>query len=161
MRPGSPVRNPATPPRNSSATHTAPAPATPAPAQVWVASVSYTKAVQINSAVAAQPIAGGRQGIFNRQATVEQVNTSEVLAVCHTRDEAELAVSIHKATHGQLQADYRVEQHQVAAPAEPAPTTVDTCQCIGGCGRNVTGGVSYCDPCRQKLWASSGWKGDD
>lgn len=163
MRPGSPVRSPAKSlSSNRPATHTAPAPATPAPAQVWVALATYTKAVQINSSVATQPISGGPQGIFNRpQATVEQVNTAEVVAICYTQADADLAVGLHRATHGQLQADYSVSEHRVAAPEEPKPATPDTYQCIGGCGRTLTGGVSWCEPCRQKLWASSGWRGDD
>ena len=165
MRPGSPVRSPAKSQlnyRNPSATHTAPAPATPAPAQVWVALATYTKAVQVNNTVATQPISGGPQGIFNRpQATIEQVNTAEVVAVCYNRAEAEAAVAIHKAAHAQLQAEYQVGEHSVAAPEQPKPAAPETYQCIGGCGRNLTGGVSYCEPCRQKLWASSGWRGDD
>ena len=170
MRPGSPVRSPAekvklahavwgSGDRLAQAERTA-----STPAEVWVALATYTKAIQVNNAVATAPISGGPQAIFSRpQATVEQVNTAEVVGVCETAHDAEGAITAHRSTHAQLQAEYSVTKHRVGAPPVDHAVTApaDTYPCIGGCGRTLTGGVSYCDPCRQKQWASSGWRGDD
>lgn len=169
MRPGSPVRSPAEKVRLAHAVwnsgdRLAQAERTAStPAEVWVALATYTKAIQVNTAVATAPISGGPQAIFSRpQATVEQVNTAEVVGVGNTEEDAHKSVALHRSLFAQLQAEYTVTKHLVGPPqAAPAAAPADTYPCIGGCGRTLTGGVSYCDPCRQKQWASSGWRGDD
>lgn len=170
MRPGSPVRSPAEKVKMAHAVWgsgdrlaQAERKAASTPAEVWVALATYTKAVQVNNAVATAPISGGPQAIFNRpQATVEQVNAAEVVGVGRDRAEAEAAVALHRSLNDQLQAEYSVSQHRVGPPPEAAPSApAETYKCIGGCGRTLSGGVSYCEPCRQNQWASSGWRGDD
>lgn len=161
MRPGSPVkpvnnwtRPPMSLPQNP--------PVAAVPATVWVALATFTKAVQINNTINADPLSGGPQAIFNRpKAEVVEVNAAEVVAVCATKTQADQAVADHKARHDKLQAEYVVTEHRIGVPEAPVSKPADTYDCIGGCGRTLSGGVSYCEPCRQKLWASSGWRGED
>lgn len=130
-------------------------------ASVWVALAVYTKAVQVSSVVAATPMTGGRQGIFNRPKTTvteEQLNC-EILGVAASEEIAGMFVESHRFDHPQLGAEYRVEEHPVGRPekrADPAP--VDS-KCVG-CGTRLAGPVVWCEPCRQNLWASRGWTPD-
>ncbi len=169
MRPGSPVRSPAqqvkmaqylwdSSSKLASAELTVPRSAS-TPAKVWVALATYTKAIQVNNLPATAPISG-RDAIFARpQTTVEQVNTAEVVGVCATQAEAEAAVNLHRSQHGQLQAEYTVTEHQVGAPEEPQAAPAPTASlCVGGCGTALSDGTSFCQRCREKQWANSGWR---
>lgn len=165
MRPGSPVKSLARPQGDRSApmpNGTGGGGRGSVPSTVWVALAIYTKAVQVNNSISTAPISGGPQAIFNRSQTVEQVNTAEVVAVCVHRSEAELMVEVHKQHNGQLQAEYTITEMKVGLGEREAPQEAPaTYQCIGGCGKTLTGGVSYCGPCQRKLWESSGWKGEE
>ena len=163
MRPGSPVRSPAQQVKMAhllwdNGAKLVPAERKSTPAEVWVALATYTKAVAVNNLPATAPISG-RDAIFNRpQASIEQVNTAAVVAVCNTKDEADRAVNLHRSLNAQLQAEYSVTQHRVGAPEEPKATAApETYPCIGGCGTTMSGGISMCQRCREKHWANSGW----
>jgi phage-related baseplate assembly protein len=128
--------------------------------EVWVAVAVYTKAVQVSTRPATEPI-GGRQAIFSRpQTQLTQVNAAEIIAVRATHQEASDAVAKHRAVNPDLGAEYKIEQHPVGEPADepaqqPAPNL-----CIGGCGRTAPNSQSYCQPCRETLWKQSGWVPD-
>ena len=153
MRPGSPVRPMSIPPPGP--VQGRPAPPLPvAPTVVWVAVAVFTTAVRVNRQVADQPLAGGRNAIFN-QGQVEDRLNCVVLGVRADRSDAEGLVEKHRANHPDLKADYQVTEHLLAddRPVEQEPSVLMAHACID-CGTGISPNLTRCKPCQDRFWQS-------
>lgn len=127
---------------------------------VFVALATFTKTVVVRDTAVSEPLSGGRMGIFNRQTVQEAQLGAEVVGVYGTEAEAQRAVEAHRAAYPGLNAEYTVSSHTVGAKVADKPAAAVTeSRCIGeGCGQRTPNGQSFCQRCREKQWANSGWR---
>lgn len=115
-----------------------------------VVAVSQTTA-QIVTQFNAQPVTG-RMGIFQKPKTeTKEITKAEVVGAYSTEDAAAAAVDAHRAANRGVQLEYVTTLVDIDGggnpllPAQPAG-------CIM-CGTPLADGTSYCQPCREKMWA--------
>jgi hypothetical protein len=117
---------------------------------VWVAVAVFTIAVRVNNHVADQPLAGGRQAIFNQTQTEDRLRC-QVLGVRMFKDDADMLTAKHRADHPDLAADYQVSEHRLdETPGEPVATAAANA-CID-CRSEIAAGLTRCQPCQNRFW---------